>query len=136
MACLKAIYHFYVQRSLRHSIRLFRDGQIASRDNSYWYKVHPDPAFLVIFCADDEYGLNRLDITSLPSSDRIWMAHIFAYRLQDDYTPSLSAYVIRFIGICFNSDSPSCLVADCLLLAGLLIGLEVDRRYLIRLDKR
>jgi hypothetical protein len=37
--------HFYVQRSLQHSIRLFHDGQIDSRNNSYWYKIHPDPAF-------------------------------------------------------------------------------------------
>ena len=50
--------------------------------------------------------------------------------------PDFITFVVDFIKACLDSIPPQHLLADCLLLAGMLIGLSVDRRHLARLDKR
>jgi hypothetical protein len=82
---------------------------------------------------------SELAITSLALSDRMWLAHMFAYRLHGGTISSkVSTFVVEFICNCLDQDipPPRRLVADCLLLAGLLMGLQVDRRQLARIDKR
>ena len=80
----------------------------------------------------------KLDITSLTPSDRIWMAHMFTYRLHKrGHDPEFESTVTDFINSCLTDPtSPGRLVADCLISAGVLIGLSVDGRQLARLDKR
>lgn len=66
----------------------------------------------------------KLDITSLTTSDRMWMARIFTYRLHNgDYDPAFESILTEFINTCLaDSTSPGRLAADCLLSAGLLMG--------------
>ena len=93
-----------------------------------------DQAYLAIY-----YALKKpktLDLTSLPLSDRMWMAHMFTYHLhKDGNDPECVSFVVDFIGICLDLKSPARLVADCVLLAGLLLGVQIGRRHLARLDK-
>ena len=79
----------------------------------------------------------ELNMKSLPLSDRMWMAHMFTYRLHwGNNHPKFVTLLIEFIDTCLDPKSPTRLVADCVLLAGMLLGLQVDRQYLARLDKR
>jgi Family of unknown function (DUF6535) len=135
VACLKARYHFCVERDLRNPFHIYSDGDMVSNDDDNTYHMPPDHDFRVVRCAAG-YPI-ELDIASLQLSDRMWMAHVFTYRLQQgSRNPEVVTFVVDFIGICLNSESPTRLVADCLLLAGLLIGLRIDRRHLAWLDKR
>jgi hypothetical protein len=62
---------------------------------------------------------------------------MFTYRLHKGNTDLVfDASVIKFIGICLDSEPPARLATDCVLLAGMLLGLPIDRRFLARLDKR
>lgn len=65
------------------------------------------------------------------------MAQMFTYRLhKGNYRPKFVTLAINLIGICLDSKSPARLVADCILLASMLIGVQVNRQHLARLDKR
>ena len=124
IACCKAMAHLYVERKLSPS--LFSWGNI---------EFDFDKDLLIVSNTVEQPG--QLDITSLSVSDRSWVAHMFTYHLDDgangrDFVNN----VIDFIETCLDSMPPSRLLADCLLLAGMVIGLPVNRRYLARLDKR
>ena len=134
LACLKATCHFSVERDLRNPFHILPDGAVFSRDIYEFYRMVPDPAYLMV-CA--VYHPVKLNISSLPVSDRMWMAHMFTHRLRNgERHPDIVSSMIDFIGICLDSKFPARLVADCLLLAGMLVGLPVDQRQLVRLDKR
>ena len=65
------------------------------------------------------------------------MAHMFTYRLhRGDNNPQFVTFLIDFIDTCLDLKSPTRLVADCVLLTGMLLGLQIDRQDLARLDKR
>ena len=130
--CLKAICHLHIKLNLKQIIYLESDGHV-----QYFrgFRMSPDHDFLVLYCATNQ-PLN-LDINSLSSSDRMWLAHIFTYRLHNgDKNPHLVTFVIDFVRICIGSESSSRLIADCLLLAGMLVGLIIDRECLAKLDKK
>ena len=135
VACVKAMYHIYVERNMETPF-FIGDGDIYSYDHHYLYQMHGEQGFLLIACAVDDP--NELDITSLTVSDRTWMAHMFTYRLHDGtISPKAVTFVLDFICICLlDPNPPGRLVADCLLLAALLMGLRIDRQQLARLDKR
>ena len=134
MVCLKAIYHICFKQHLPFPFFIFEDGRIQSTDDDDLYFMQPNQEFLVVSC--EMRDPIELHISSLPTSDRMWMAHVFTYRLHtgDDY-PKFVAFVINFIRTCLDSEDPR-LVADCLLLAGPLVGMRVDHSHLARLDKR
>jgi Family of unknown function (DUF6535) len=136
VACLKAMYHFYVERNQKTPFVLY-DGDIFRFDDPYVYQMRGDQGFLFISCAVDDPN-EHLDITSLTLSDRAWMAHMLTYRLHDGTVSSKAVtFVLNFVCICLpDQETPSRLVADCLLLAGLTMGLELDGQQLARLDKR
>ena len=132
---LKAMCHLNVQQDLGYPFRVFKDGEICFTIDHTSYHMLPDKAFLVVCCALN--SLVNLDIASLPLSDRMWMAQMFTYRLhKGNYRPKFVTLAINLIGICLDSKSPARLVADCILLAGMLIGVQVNRQHLARLDKR
>ena len=135
VACLKAIYQLYLERGQTNSLKIV-DDSIWSYDHGCLYQIPKFPGFQMVSCVEGRPI--KLDITSLTPSDRMWMAHMFTYRLHDkDYDPQFEFIITDFISYCFiDSTSPGRLVADCLILAGLLIGLSVDRGQLARLDKR
>ena len=135
-ACLKAIYHLCFERKLaRKPFRIY-DGGIWSIEHTGVYPIPHDQEFLIISYAVDE--IHEVDINFLSSSDRMWMAHVFTYRLHRGHSNrKLDTRVIDFISICLlDSTSPRRLIADSLLLANLLIGLRTEHQYLSRLDKR
>ena len=136
VACVKAMYHFYVERKLDTPFFIGDGGDIFSEEDHYLYQMHGDQGFLPIACAVDDPI--KLDIASLTIPDRTWMAHIFTYRLHDKKIRPMSVpFLLDFIRSCLSEPTPpSRLVADCLLMAGMLMGLRVDRQDLSRLDKR
>ena len=137
-ACLKAMCH--VDPVTRRSIRLTYHGIYL---NGRSYDLHRDQCFLLISCAlvgPNDLEINDLENTSLPLSDRMWLALMFIYRLYDgDDSSRLVDFLPKFIDKSLHDrplpPSPR-LVADCLSLSGLMIGLRPDPRYLARLDKR
>ena len=135
VACLKAIFHLYAERDLDPSFLLWGRGRILSKFDGGVYKVRPDQDFLAVCCAVDQLVVP--DIASLSVSDQTWMAHMFTYHLNNavDDRCFVTGIVIDFIETCLYSIPPQRLQVDCLLLAGMLIGLSVDRRHLARLDK-
>jgi Family of unknown function (DUF6535) len=137
LACLKAISCLCVEQNLVILFDIYTYGDVNfERDFQNWHMTPDDPAFLAVHSAVDEFPDN-LDITRLPLSDLMWMAHMFTYRLHvDDDGPGFDAVVLKFIGTCLDSEPPAHLVADCLLLGGMLLGLPIDRQDLTRLDKR
>ena len=137
--CLKAIYHLSFERDLDNPLFIGYSGIWDGDD--FLYQIPRDcqgQAFDVIFCVQNrrmQTGRRpEVDITSLSPSDRMWMAHMFTFRLfKRDYDP----FVIDFVKTCLlDPASPGRLVADCLISAGLLIGLPIPRQHLARLDKR
>ena len=131
-SCLKAICHLCMQQNLGDVPLLWSDGHVIS---PHGFRMPVDHEFRVLYCATNE-PLN-LDITSLSSSDRIWLAHVFTYPLHTGYKkPPFNAFVIDFFRICLGQESPTRLKADCLLLAGMLVGLKIDRRCLAKVDKK
>jgi hypothetical protein len=65
------------------------------------------------------------------------MAHMFTYRLHTGINaPEFNAFVVKFCGICLDSQPPARLAAHCVVLAGMLLGLSIDQHHLARLDKR
>jgi hypothetical protein len=81
---------------------------------------------------------NELDITSLPFPDRMWMAHILTRHMHNgNQLTDIHPFVHDFIEKCLRDPkSPSRLVADCLVLAGQMVGLRPYGRYLAKIDKR
>ena len=141
MECMKAICQFEVERDRANALFVLPHGEIYSRDNDNRYYLLPDQAYLVVCYAVpvDEADPIKLDIKTLPVSDRMWMARMLTYRLhRDGYRPGFvtRAFVIDFITTCLDSKSPGRLVTDCLLLAGMLIGVAIERRHLAKLDRR
>ena len=136
VACVKAMYHFYVERKLDTPFVIVDGGDIFSEDDHHFYQMQGNQGFLPIACAVDDPI--ELDVASLTISDRTWMAHMFTYRLHDKKIRPMSVpFLLDFIRSCLSEPSPpSRLVADCLLMAGMLMGLRVDRQDLSRLDKR
>jgi hypothetical protein len=137
VACLKAMSHLCVEQDLDTTFYIYTNGDIWFKHGfQFWHMTPDDQAFLVVSSAVDE-SPDNLDITRLPLSDLMWMAHMFTYRLQkgrDD--PEFDAVVVKFIGTCLDSEPPARLVADCVLLGGMLLGLPIDRQHLTRVDKR
>ena len=135
-ACLKAMCHLHMERNLGDGLHLQPDGHVYSPyTHGSTFRMPPDHDFLVLYCATNE-PLN-LDITSLSTSDRMWLAHVFTYRLNNgENQPHLVAFVVDFVRICLSPESPSRLIADCLLLAGMLVGLRIDGGFLVKLDKK
>lgn len=127
LACLKAIHHLE-DKSLR-----IEKEDIYSEDHDCVYRL-PRDRFGVLSCVAGE----RIQIKSLSSSDRMWLAHMFILSLHNKvYKEEFDGFVIDFIDDCLlHLTSPRRLVADCLLLTGQLIGLPITRRNLERLDKR
>ena len=138
VAYLKAMYHLYTERDLDPLFNLNwnpKRGEIYSEIDDCFYNIRPDQDFQVISGAIGGYGVP--DIASLSVSDRTWMAHMFTYQLHNGVNDFyFVTVVIHFIETCLDSTPSQHLWADCLLLAGMLIGLSVDRRHLARLDKR
>jgi Family of unknown function (DUF6535) len=136
--CLKAMCRLYVEHGLDNPVYIFTDGDVRFGDDfEYWHMDPDDQAYIVVSSAlYDEYPDN-LDITLLPLSDRMWVAHMFTHRVhKGDDNPEFDTFVVKFISICLDSKPPERLVVDCLLLAGMLLGLPIDQQHLERLDKR
>ena len=134
-ACLKAMCHFDVEQDMKKLFSFYSNGYISSIDHSFYYMI-PNEGFLTVSCAVDICSV-KLDMASVPLYDRMWMARMFTYRLYNgDSDPDFVDFVISFIGTCLDSKAPTRLVADCVLLAGMLIGGKIHRRHLARLDKR
>ena len=131
--CIKALSH--VTRATGHSIH-FRYHSICIDDQ--WYDIPRDQGFLLVVCAvlGDS---NELDIASLPPSERMWLAYMLTHSLQEgvDDVQFLN-FVTQFIHKCLHDPRTPAprLVADCLLLSGLMIGLRPERRHLAKIDKR
>jgi Family of unknown function (DUF6535) len=135
VACLKAISRLCVEQDLVIPFDIYTKGDIWFKRED-WYMTPDDPAFLVV-CSAANHLPDDLDITHLPLSDLMWMAHMFTYRLRiDNDDPEFDPFVVKFIGNCLDSEPPTRLAADCVLLAGMLLGLPIDRQHLTRLDKR
>ena len=99
------------------------------------FYMAPDQTYLMIHCAA-KYPV-KLDMQALPLSDRMWMAHMVTYRLHESNNDSkFVIFLIEFIDTSLDPKFPTRLAADCLLLVGMLFGLQIDRRHLARLDKR
>ena len=138
-ACLKAMCRFDVEQDMKNLFRLPPTGYISSGlDHSFYYSMIPDQGFLTIACTVETYLFNcKLDMASVPLYDCMWMARMFTYRLcNGNDIPILADFVIGFINTCLDSEAPTRLAADCVLLAGMLIGQKINRRHLARLDKR
>ena len=137
-ACLKAMCHFDVERDMKNLSYLSSSGYINSIHLGYPYYMIPDQGFLTVSCAVSIYTFDaKLDMASVPFYDRMWMARMFTYRLYNEHNdPYLVNSVIDFIGTCLDSKASTRLVADCVLLAGMLMGRKFNRRHLARLDKR
>ena len=136
-ACLKAMCCLDVEHDLKNLFHLPPSGYLSSGlDHSFYYSMIPDQGFLTISCAIDICYV-KLGMASVPLYDRMWMARMFMYRLYNgDNDPEFVDFVLGFIGTCLDSKAPTRLVADCVLLAGMLIGIKINRRHLARLDKR
>ena len=137
-ACLKAMCHVDIEQDLKNLFHLSSNGHLDSKlDSSFHYFMIPDQAFLTISCAVDKHHRVKLDMASVQLYDCMWMAHMFTYRLYNgENGPDFVDYVISFIGFCLDSKAPPHLAAECVLLAGMLIGIQINRRHLARLDKR
>ena len=137
VACLKAIYHCSVEQSLDVPFYVFLSGEVYFSNDRRSFYVASDPNYLVICCM--EGPLAKLKMKSLSLSERMWMAHMFTYRLyRGDNDSDFVTFLVDFIDTCLDPGSkpPARLVADCWLLAGMRVGLQIDRRDLARLDKR
>jgi Family of unknown function (DUF6535) len=137
VACLKAMCRLSIEQDLAYPFYIYGNGNVEfDEDSECWHVVSDDQAFLVLSSAVGK-SPDSLDITMLPLSDRMWMAHMFMYRLhQANHDSKFNTFVVKFVGICLDSKPPTRLVADCVLLAGMLLGLPIDRQHLTRLDKR
>jgi Family of unknown function (DUF6535) len=137
VACLKAMSRLCVKQDLVNLFYIFANGDIRFKhDFQEWHMVQDDPAFLVVYSAANQLP-DDLDITRLPLSELMWMAHMFIHRLHTGrHDPEFDAVVVKFIGTCIDSEPPALLAADCVLLSGMLLGLPIDRQHLMRLDKR
>ena len=135
VACLKAIHHCSVVQSRGIPFTCYPDGNINFNDLLHFVKIVPDQPYLVVHCVVEHPV--ELNMKSLPLSDRMWMAHMFMYRLHGgDNDPKFVTFLIEFIDTCLDPKSPARLAADCVSLAGMLLGLQVHRRHLDRLNKR
>ena len=131
-ACLKAISH--VTRATGPSIHFKHHGVCV---DDRWYNIPRDQGFLLVSRA---LGVsNELDITSLPPSERMWLAYMFTHSLQEGMGDiQFLNSIAQFIQKCLHDPRTPAprLVADCLLLSGLMIGLRPEGRYLAKIDKR
>ena len=135
VACLKAISHCSVEQSRHIPFTVYRDGDINFNDEPHFFNMNLDQTYLMVHCVV-EYPFD-LNMKLLPPSDKMWMAHMFTYRLhRGDNDPEFVTPLIDFIDACLGPESPTRLAADCVLLTGMLLGLQVDGRHLARLDKR
>ena len=140
VACLKALFHLWIVRGLEHSTLNIYSHSI--RFNGYIYYIEiEDTDRALLYSVQGQGRSSDLNFTFLSSSDRMWIAHLFTHQVyKGDKGPEFDGFVTSFIDVCLddshNSRSPSRLVADCLLLMGLMIGQKIDRRHLRRLDKR
>lgn len=136
-ACLKAMHHFEAERDLNDPLYIHPRGIVSPEGDDATYDMLPDRDFLVVCAVINEYHHVPLDLTSLTPPDLMWMAHMLTFRLhKGDNKPAVEGFVQDFISACLRPESSPRLVADCLLLVGQLIGLQIDRQHLARLDKR
>ena len=139
LLCLKAIMHLHLQRDLSISFRIRING-IDSMAHSCFYNLPTDSELIILYCVqglpvyEDLMSFSQ----SLSLSGRMWMAHMFTYRLRKgDCATEFEGCVIRFISACLDDEtSPGRLVADCLLSVGLLIGWQHNQQHLPKLEER
>jgi hypothetical protein len=132
--CLKAIFHLYTEQGLWGPLAI-RNHNIFNNDH-HSHAMPNEQDFYLISCVVEK--LYDLDIASLSFADRMWMARILTFRLHDGVQhPVIRRFVLDFINKCLQDPkTPPRLVADCLLLAGLMVGVQPGRRYIRRIDKR
>ena len=133
-ACIKAISH--IKRATSYSFR-FRYQSICVDWDDGWYQIPRSQGFLLVRCAFGDS--NELDIASLPPSERMWLAYMFTHSLQKGLgDEQFLSSVTQFVHKCLHDPRTLAprLVADCLLLSGLMIGVRPERRYLAKIDKR
>ena len=137
VACLKAISHCSVEQSRDIPFQIYSDMVVYPSNDGYRYlRMDLNQTYLVICFGRDRYP-SKPNIKPISLSDRMWMAHMFTYRLyKGDNNPDFDTLLIDFIDACLDSKSPARLVADCLLLSGMLLGLQIDQQHLARPDKR
>ena len=137
VACLKAICHLCVEQGVRWPFYIDDSGIFSYEHNSTYEIPRLNQGLFIAACAQGT--AIKLDIESLSPTDRMWMAHMFTYGLHKKrYDPQFDTFVIDFIErVCLLDSTPAPrLVADCLLSAGQLLGLQIDRQHLVRRDKR
>ena len=135
VACLKAMRHCSVEQSPGIPFNVFPGGGVYFHNVGQFLYMASDQSYLVVSCVEEPP--DELNMKSLSLSDRMWMAHMLPYLLhQGDKDPEFVTFLIGFINTCLDPNSPARLVADCVLLAGMLLGLQIDGRHLARLNKR
>lgn len=136
LACLKALCHCFLKIPIRDD-NYKHHSAIYSAISKYRNIFLSDTAFLLISGIICKEGVT--DINSISSSDRMWLAHLIPYCLHQGRCGKDSDWrdvVIMFTAACLRDPhSPSRLVVDCLISAGLLMGLLVDQTQLAKLDK-
>ena len=91
--------------STRHTLSLAQ-ARAAPLRLEFRFRMPIDHDFLVLYCATNR-PLN-LDITSLSSSDRMWLAHVYTSRLNNGEDQRyLVSFVIDIIRDCLGPQSPS-----------------------------
>jgi hypothetical protein len=136
LACLKATFHLYAEQGLKDGLYI-HNHMIFSGEHRVVTMPWEQNFWLISSVMDTDTG-SELDIISLPFSDRMWMSHILTFRLHSkDQNANIRQFVHDFISKCLHDPkTPSRLVADCLVLAVLMVGLRPRRRYLAKVDKR
>jgi hypothetical protein len=131
---LKAIFHLYAERDMWGPFNL-RAHDLLYSDRHLHAMPDEQDFYLISSVVERPYDM---DMTSLPFADCLWMAHILTYRLHNgDQNANIRRFVHDFISKCLHDPkTPSRLVADCLVLAALMVGLRPRRRYLAKVDKR
>jgi hypothetical protein len=139
LACLKAVLHLDFGE-------LKRDFTIDDSGTCVWsngrqYQMQRDRDFSIISCSQGKSS--EVEIKTLSLSDRMWLAHMFVIGLHNNHRSSIwgsefkARMIFHLVDVSLRDPtSPPRLVADCLLLAGQLMGLKIDRQHLARLDKR
>ena len=140
LACMNAIVHCSFKGDLPIPfLPSGHQGLISYFDSRgiIYYKPS-EQGLRVINSVLNIYPSTATDITSLSSSERMWIAHMCSFGLHYGHdAPDWEDFVVDFMGECLHDmDSPPRLVADCLLSAALMMGLKVDLKQLAKLDKR
>jgi hypothetical protein len=89
VVCLKAMCQLSIEQGLDNPFHISRNGNIDVKGAfDYWHMDPDDQRFLTILCVAYQFPTN-LDITPLPWSDRMWMAHVHIPSAQGQYRPRI-----------------------------------------------